>query len=54
MTFDTAQIFIDKLLNDEIEFYKKDEMSTVIFEFIGGEPLLEIQLISDILNYTIN
>lgn len=54
MTFDTAKIFIDKLLNDEIEFYKKDEMSTVIFEFIGGEPLLEIQLISNILDYTIN
>ena len=48
MSFETAKKFIDKLLhnNDLIDNYVKSKNSLgVILEFIGGEPLLEIELI---------
>lgn len=55
MSFDTAKKFIDMLIEDS---YKEDsyvyvkDTGSVIFEFIGGEPLLEIDLISKIVEYT--
>lgn len=54
MTFDTAKRFIDMLIEDS---YKEDSYvyikntPAVIIEFIGGEPLLEVNLISDIIDY---
>ena len=53
MSFDIAKNFIDKLLNDEYENYgfSKKELQGIIFEFIGGEPFLEIELISKICDY---
>jgi hypothetical protein len=45
MPFDTAKTFIDKLLNDEYDYINRDNAKGVILEFIGGEPLLEIDLI---------
>ena len=54
MSFDTAKRFIDLLL-DNNENTKKyiDTRSTagVILTFIGGEPLIEINLIEQIINY---
>ena len=48
MSFETAKKFIDKILyNDQsINNYVRPENAIgVILEFIGGEPLLEIDLI---------
>ena len=56
MSFETAKKFIDKLLhnNDLIDNYVKSKNSLgVILEFIGGEPLLEIELIDQIIDYFI-
>lgn len=54
MSFETAKAFVDLLIDDS---YKKDsyvslESTTgIIVEFIGGEPLLEIELIDQIVDY---
>lgn len=54
MSFETAKAFVDLLIDDS---YKKDsyvslETTTgIIVEFIGGEPLLEIELIDKIVDY---
>ena len=54
MTFDTAKQFIDLLLSGEKGFsdYVNPEISpSLILEFIGGEPFLEIELIDNIVDY---
>ena len=53
MTFNTAKIFIDKLLNDEYTIINSKNTDAIIFDFIGGEPLMEIDLIEQICQYTI-
>lgn len=47
MTFETAKKCIDYILNDRITFYEK----SVVWDFIGGEPFLEIDLIDKICDY---
>lgn len=47
MPFDVAKQTVDYLLSDKILFSEK----SVIFDFIGGEPFLEIELIDKICNY---
>lgn len=47
MSFDTAKRAIDYVLNDNDQFHQKD----VIWDFIGGEPFLEIDLIDKICDY---
>lgn len=54
MSFDTAKKFIDSLLNDEYDCVNTKNTITVIFDFIGGEPLMEIELIDQIIYYTIS
>ncbi len=54
MTFETAKVFIDKLLNDEISWVNTKKNFGISINFIGGEPLLEIELIEKICNYIIN
>ena len=51
MTFDIAKIFIDNLLNDKIEGFTKNDIGGVVLDFIGGEPLMEINLITQIWEY---
>lgn len=46
MNFETAQAFIDYILSDN---FKREE--AVIIEFIGGEPLIEVELIDRICDY---
>lgn len=47
MDFDTAKIFIDRLLEtDEMSY-----LEAVILEFIGGEPMIEADLIDRIVDY---
>lgn len=47
MSFDTAKRAIDYVLNDKEQFNQND----VIWDFIGGEPFLEIDLIDQICDY---
>lgn len=54
MSFETAKKFIDLLLNEEKgldQYANKQKTPAVILEFIGGEPLLEIDLIDQIVDY---
>lgn len=47
MSFDVAKSAIDYILSNRELFYEK----SVIFDFIGGEPFLEIDLINEICDY---
>lgn len=51
MTFDTAKTFIDHLLNDDYGYINRYNSPAIIIEFIGGEPLLEIDLTRQIYEY---
>ena len=51
MTFETAKLFIDKLLTDQYEQISTKNKKGIIFEFIGGEPFLMIDLVSQITEY---
>lgn len=54
MTFETAKTIIDMLLaSDErsCKYITSDKLSGVAFDFIGGEPFLEIELIDRIMDY---
>ena len=54
MTFDVAKKFIDKLFEDRLNKEAAiNEYNTagIIIDFIGGEPLLEIDLITQIADY---
>ena len=56
MSWETAKKFIDLILaSDErtAVYLKSRECPGVMLDFIGGEPLLEIDLISDICDYFI-
>lgn len=56
MSFETGKKFIDLILaSDErsAKYIQSRECTGVVFNFIGGEPLLEIDLISDLTDYTI-
>ena len=53
MNFETAKKFIDDLLDDKY-FINSKNTFTVIFDFIGGEPLMEIELIGKIWDYIIS
>ncbi len=48
MTFETAKQAIDYLMKNKSQLFEDDY---IIFEFIGGEPLLEIELIDKIVDY---
>ena len=47
MSWDTAKAFIDYVLGHEDEFREE----SVVWDFIGGEPFLEIELIDKICDY---
>ena len=51
MDFDTAKQFIDHLLNDDYGYINRYNSPAIIIEFIGGEPLLETNLIRQIYEY---
>ena len=51
MDFETAKSFIDKLLNDEYGYINRYNSPALILEFIGGEPLLQIDLTRKIYEY---
>lgn len=51
MSFDVAKKFIDDLLDDKYGYINRYNSPAIIIEFIGGEPLLEIQLTRQIYEY---
>lgn len=52
MKFETAKKIIDSLLNNEYNDYINTEATEgIIIDFIGGEPLLQVELIDDICDY---
>lgn len=51
MQFDTAKEFIDNLLADKYGYINRYNSPAIIIEFIGGEPLLEIELTRQIYEY---
>lgn len=56
MSFETAKKFVDMLLSatpETNEYINPVASPFLIIEFIGGEPLLEIELIDQIMDYFI-
>ena len=53
MSFDIAKRYIDMILEDDREndYINTDISEGLIIEFIGGEPLLEIELIDKVTDY---
>ena len=54
MSFETAKKFVDLLLSGDknfVEFIDPKRSKGLVLEFIGGEPLLEIELIDKIVDY---
>ena len=54
MTFDVAKKFIDALLNDEYDIATIKNTAGIGVEFIGGEPLMEVDLITNIIEYLLS
>ena len=57
MDFNTAKKYIDLLLEGQAPYLLDDDgkyPGGAIFEFIGGEPLLQVDLIDQICEYTLN
>lgn len=48
-----AKKFIDLLLSDDNEYINTSNSAGVAIDFIGGEPLLAVDTISEIMSYTI-
>jgi len=54
MSIETAKKAVDLLLSDKVNNYIDPETSPcIIFDFIGGEPLLEVELIDQFMEYFI-
>jgi uncharacterized protein len=51
MSFNTAKRLMDYLLSDQSDYINTKNTLAVILDFIGGEPLLEIDLIDQICDY---
>lgn len=54
MTFETAKIIVDMLLASDSRtnrYVTMDKLAGVVFDFIGGEPFLEVNLIDKIMDY---
>lgn len=56
MSFDVAKRFVDMLLSagPETAYINPENSEGIVIEFIGGEPLLEIELIDQITDYFIH
>lgn len=51
MSFETAKKFVDFVLDVNNPYVNPSNSPGIIFDFIGGEPLMEIHLISQIADY---
>ena len=56
MSFDTAKRFADMILDARIDtnpYLSIEDSPGIVFEFIGGEPFMNIDLISQISDYIV-
>ena len=53
MSFETAKTFVDLMLNDKLDYINTTNTKGLAIHFIGGEPLMEIELIEKICEYII-
>ena len=51
MTWDIAKRATDYILSDKSDYINTQKQGGLIAEFIGGEPLMEIELITEITEY---
>ena len=53
LTFESAKKMVDKILDLEnpLEYLDPAKTNSIVFEFIGGEPFMEIELITQICDY---
>lgn len=51
LSWETAKILLDNLLNDKYDYINSKNTLGIIFDFIGGEPFMEIELIGRIVKY---
>lgn len=54
MSFETAKAFVDMILTGDkgmSSYISSDKSPAVVFDFIGGEPFLEVELIDKICDY---
>jgi uncharacterized protein len=51
MSFETAKKFVDLLLESHNNYFSADNSNGIILEFIGGEPLLQVSLIDQVIDY---
>lgn len=54
MSWEIAKSIVDKLLNNKLDCVNITNTFAIIVDFIGGEPLMEIDLIEQICNYIIS
>lgn len=54
LSWDIAKQLIDKLLTNQYNYINSDNTLGIVLDFIGGEPFMEVDLISQIVEYTFN
>ena len=54
LSWETAKQLIDDLLYDKYDYINSSNTIGIVLDFIGGEPFMEIELISKIVEYTFN
>ena len=54
MSFDTAKLFLDMILNGQNPYINFSNTNGFYIDFIGGEPLLNIDLMEKITKYIID
>ena len=53
MSFNKIKPFLNKLFNDKFDLINTSNSFAVIFDFIGGEPFMNVDLIDQIANYSL-
>lgn len=54
MTFDTAKNFLNLLLEGKNDYINLENTTGIVLDLIGGEPLLAVDLIYDIIDYILS
>ena len=54
LSWETAKQLVDDLLYDKYDYINSSNTIGIVLDFIGGEPFMEIELISQIVEYTFN
>lgn len=54
LSWETAKQLIDDLLYDKYDYINSKNTLGIVLDFIGGEPLMEVELMGQIIEYTFN